>query len=266
MRRIAKFVAKALAEPENGAPRPAIDAITQTSKGRSLLLMTRSVPGAHTALNPEYRPRPRLRPERADWAVSDITTKIRRIPFMFTDVTFFPDLDGEVTSVTDANGFETTFAYDNLGLLVGESEETEVTMGSMTYNTMEPVATYAYNPDSDLLAVTDGDNHTVTSTYNDLNELTAVEKRRRRHDGLQLRRRWQRLDRHRRPRARHDLRLQRHGSGAHRDRSLGRRDDDLHLRRGRTARQPGEIPMQTPPRTPITRPTRWSPRKARPAD
>ena len=94
---------------------------------------------------------------------------------MFTDVTFFPDLDGEVTSVTDANGFETTFAYDNLGLLVGESEETEVTMGSMTYNTMEPVATYAYNPDSDLLAVTDGDNHTVTSTYNDLNELTAVE-------------------------------------------------------------------------------------------
>ena len=93
---------------------------------------------------------------------------------MFTDVTFFPDLDGEVTSVTDANGFETTFAYDNLGLLVGESEETEVTMGSMTYNTMEPVATYAYNPDSDLLAVTDGDNHTVTSTYNALNEETSV--------------------------------------------------------------------------------------------
>ena len=77
-------------------------------------------------------------------------------------VTYEYDLDGEETSVTDANGFETTYAYDNLGLVVGESEETKVTVGSMSYYTMEPVGTYAYDPDGDLVAATDGDDHTTS--------------------------------------------------------------------------------------------------------
>ena len=45
----------------------------------------------------------------------------------------------------------------------------------MSYYTMEPVGTYAYDPDGDLVAATDGDDHTTSYTYNDLNELTEVE-------------------------------------------------------------------------------------------
>ena len=78
--------------------------------------------------------------------------------------------------MTDANGLETTYSYNALGLVSGESEPVRVNEGfGYYYNYEEPVATLAYNQDGDLITETDGDDHKTSYTYNDLNELTEVE-------------------------------------------------------------------------------------------
>jgi YD repeat-containing protein len=88
------------------------------------------------------------------------------------------DLDDEETSVTDANEFETTYSYNSLGDVVGESEPVTVKEG-MVFSTEEsPVATYTYDADGNMITSTNTSTHDVwTYTYNFLNLMTgAVEK------------------------------------------------------------------------------------------
>jgi hypothetical protein len=81
--------------------------------------------------------------------------------------------DGEETSVTDANKDTTLFGFNELGQVVSEVLPVYNPNGSgggslATY-------TFAFNDDGDLVAATGPTGHTVSHSYNALDEETSVE-------------------------------------------------------------------------------------------
>jgi YD repeat-containing protein len=87
------------------------------------------------------------------------------------------NLDGEETSVTDGNGQTTLFNYDALGQVESEViPNVSPPSGGSGGSAGEPPAsyTYGYDYDGDLVASTDPNGHTVSDSYNALNEETSV--------------------------------------------------------------------------------------------
>ena len=112
--------------------------------------------------------------------------------------------------MTDPNGFATTYLYDSMGRLAGESRPVRYWNGFMYFTMEVPVGTFTYDLNSNLLTATDGNGHATNYTYNALNEQTSVTDA----DGQYLGHlRWQRqrLVRDRRPWPYHELHLRPHG-------------------------------------------------------
>ncbi len=72
------------------------------------------------------------------------------------------DPDGNLTTVTDANGHRRPSAYN------ADDEMTKKT------NPLGKAAAYTYDPDGNLSSVTDADGNTNTFAYDDLNRLTTA--------------------------------------------------------------------------------------------
>jgi len=80
------------------------------------------------------------------------------------------DSHGNVTSITDAMGDETTMTYYSNGLL----ETLTAPNGNVTDATGDYTTTYTYNEAGQVLTATTGLPSTVTNTYDDRGDLTST--------------------------------------------------------------------------------------------
>ena len=165
--------------------------------------------------------------------------------------------------MTDANGFATTYLYDNLGswsACRGTGRH-----GLVAWHTK---CRSRPTPTTPMATCSRPATATITPrryTYNALDEVTSVDQRRRRHRQYTYDGDGSVLTDDRRPGPHHQLHVQRPGRRADRDPALRRRDDehDYDAAGDLLSRRRTRMTTSRPTRT--TRPTRWRPRPARPA-